>query len=55
MGAGQCIALIELGGGFRDSDNKKAFKAMNLNTPKVTAVSVSGGQKPARQRSQRRR
>jgi kumamolisin len=44
MGAGQCIALIELGGGFRDADNQKAFKAMNLNTPKVTAISVSGGQ-----------
>jgi hypothetical protein len=27
-GAVQCIARIELGGGFRDSDNKKAFKAM---------------------------
>ena len=44
MGAGQCIALIELGGGFRDGDNQKAFKAMNLKTPKVTAISVSGGQ-----------
>jgi len=44
MGAGQCIAIIELGGGFRDADNQKAFKAMNLKTPKVTAISVSGGQ-----------
>ena len=42
-GGGQCIAIIELGGGFRNSDNQKAFKAMNLTTPKVTAISVSGG------------
>ncbi len=42
-GAGQCIALIELGGGFRDTDNQKAFAAMKLKTPKVTAISVSGG------------
>jgi kumamolisin len=44
MGAGQCIGIIELGGGFRNSDNKKAFMAMGLNTPKITAISVSGGQ-----------
>lgn len=42
-GAGQCIAIIELGGGFRDTDNQMAFKAMNLPTPLVTAISVSGG------------
>jgi len=42
-GAGQCIAIIELGGGFRASDNQKAFKAMKLKTPKVVAISVSGG------------
>ncbi|THD80905.1 MAG: peptidase S53 [Phenylobacterium sp.] len=41
--ANQCIGLIELGGGFRASDNNRAFKAMGLPTPKVTAVSVSGG------------
>lgn len=43
MGKGQCIAIVELGGGYRDSDNKKAFKAMGLPTPKVLPVSVSGG------------
>jgi kumamolisin len=43
QGAGQCIALIELGGGFRTSDNQKAFEAMKLVTPKVTSISVSGG------------
>jgi kumamolisin len=44
MGAGQTIALIELGGGFRDSDNRTAFRAMHLDTPRVVPVSVSGGQ-----------
>ncbi|BAM93171.1 peptidase S53 propeptide [Bradyrhizobium oligotrophicum S58] len=44
MGASQCIAIIELGGGFRDSDNRKAFNAMDLMTPRITAISVSGGQ-----------
>jgi kumamolisin len=42
-GEGQCIAIIELGGGFRDSDNKLAFAAMGLQTPVVSAISVSGG------------
>ncbi|TYL98191.1 S8/S53 family peptidase [Bradyrhizobium rifense] len=42
-GAGQCIAIIELGGGFRDADNQMAFASMGLQTPVVTAISVSGG------------
>jgi kumamolisin len=43
MGAGQCIALIELGGGYRSSDNEHAFRAMGLKTPNVVSISVSGG------------
>jgi len=43
MGAGQCVALIELGGGYRDSDNEKAFRAMGLSPPTVVSISVSGG------------
>jgi kumamolisin len=43
MGKGQCIAIVELGGGYRDTDNKKAFGAMGLATPKVLPISVSGG------------
>lgn len=39
-GAGQAIALIELGGGFRASDTKMAFAAMKLKPPTVIAVSV---------------
>ncbi|HLG87542.1 MAG TPA: S53 family peptidase [Alphaproteobacteria bacterium] len=39
-GAGQTIALIELGGGFNDEDTKEAFKAMRLKPPTVIAISV---------------
>jgi kumamolisin len=42
-GAGQCIALIELGGGYTDADNQAAFSAMGLATPTVIAVPVDGG------------
>ena len=43
-GAGQCIGLVELGGGFLDSDTSAAFSAMGLAPPTVTAVPVDGGQ-----------
>jgi subtilase family serine protease len=42
-GKGQCIALVELGGGFTPSDTTAAFKAMGLAPPTVIAVSVDGG------------
>jgi kumamolisin len=42
-GKGQCIALIELGGGYTPSDTTTAFKAMGLAPPTVVAVSVDGG------------
>ena len=46
-GQGQCIALIELGGGYRPADLKKYFAALNMTTPQVTAVSVDhGGNRP---------
>jgi len=41
--AGQTIALIELGGGFRQADITAYFKSLGQKTPKVLAVSVSGG------------
>jgi len=41
--AGQCIGIIELGGGFRASDTEAAFGAMKLSPPELVAVSVSGG------------
>ena len=42
-GAGQCVAIIELGGGYRVSDLNTYFKNLGLKTPSVTAVSVDGG------------
>lgn len=42
-GSGQCIAIIELGGGYRTSDLNAYFRSLNLPAPKVTAVSVDGG------------
>lgn len=42
-GAGQCIALIELGGGFKQKDLKTYFKQLNIPLPKVTAISVDKG------------
>lgn len=40
--SGQCVGIIELGGGFTDADNQAAFKAMNLPVPKIVAVPVDG-------------
>ena len=40
--SGQCIGIIELGGGFTDVDNQAAFEAMNLAVPDILAVSVDG-------------
>jgi carboxypeptidase C (cathepsin A) len=40
--AGQCVALIELGGGFTGGDTEAAFDAMGLAPPEVVAVGVDG-------------
>lgn len=42
-GKGQCIAIIELGGGFRQADITAYFKSIGLKAPSVVAVSVDGG------------
>jgi kumamolisin len=44
-GKGECIALIELGGGYRARDIQHYFTSvLNVTPPKVTAISVDGGQ-----------
>lgn len=42
-GSGQCIGLIELGGGFRPADIDTYFSALGVAVPSVTAVSVDHG------------
>jgi kumamolisin len=42
-GHGECIAIIELGGGFRTADLQTYFSQLNISPPKVTAVSVDHG------------
>ena len=41
-GAGQTIAVIELGGGFSASDLNTYFGGLNIAVPSITAVSVDG-------------
>jgi kumamolisin len=43
-GAGQCVAIIELGGGFRPADLATYFTGLKVGSPKVSAVSVDHGQ-----------
>ena len=43
LGNGECIAIIELGGGYLDSDTATACAAMAVPVPKVIAVGVTGG------------
>jgi kumamolisin len=42
-GSGQCIAIIELGGGFRTSDLKTYFSELKIKMPTVKSISVDGG------------
>jgi len=42
-GAGQTIAVIELGGGYSDSDLDTYFGGLGIPVPSVTAASVDGG------------
>jgi kumamolisin len=41
-GAGECVALIELGGGFTPADLDTYFSGLGAFSPTVTAVSVDG-------------
>ncbi len=42
-GAGQTIAIIELGGGYRQADLTTYFQGLGLTAPAISAVSVDGG------------
>ncbi len=42
-GAGQCIGIIELGGGFQMDDLSNYFRSLNINQPQVISVFVDGG------------
>jgi kumamolisin len=42
-GAGQCVAIIELGGGFRAADLNTYFASLDVGSPRVSAVSVDQG------------
>ena len=42
QGEGQCIGIIELGGGFKRADLDTYFKAAGVPRPTVTSVSVRG-------------
>jgi kumamolisin len=41
-GAGQCIALVELGGGYRETDLQTYFQNLKIPLPAVKAVGVDG-------------
>jgi kumamolisin len=42
-GQGQCVGIIELGGGFRVADLQAYFQQLHLAQPQVVAVSVDHG------------
>ena len=42
-GSGECIALIELGGGYQPADLQTYFQGLKLPAPGVVAVGVDGG------------
>jgi kumamolisin len=42
-GTGQTIAILELGGGYRNSDLRNYFQQLGMTAPAVAAVSVDGG------------
>jgi len=42
-GSGQCIGIIELGGGYKTTDLNTYFKNLGLKAPTVKAISVDGG------------
>ncbi|MCC8394573.1 S53 family peptidase [Paraburkholderia sp. MMS20-SJTR3] len=47
-GAGQCVGIIELGGGYNTADLRSYFGALGVSMPSVKSVGVDqGGNKPS--------
>lgn len=42
-GQGECIAIIELGGGYRPADLRTYFAGLHITAPQVSSVSVDHG------------
>ncbi len=42
-GKGECVALIELGGGYNNQDLSTYFQQLGVSMPQVVSVSVDGG------------
>jgi len=42
-GSGQCIGIIELGGGYNSADLKNYFSSLGVGSPKVVSVGVDQG------------
>ncbi|MGH7642362.1 MAG: S53 family peptidase [Candidatus Dormibacteria bacterium] len=42
-GSGQCVGLVELGGGYRSDDVTKYFQGLDVPPPELVAVPVAGG------------
>jgi kumamolisin len=42
-GQGECIAIIELGGGYRTTDLQRYFTGLHISQPRVLAASVDHG------------
>ncbi|MFZ0961574.1 MAG: S53 family peptidase [Terriglobia bacterium] len=46
-GQGECIAIIELGGGYKTSDLSAYFQQLGIKEPQISAISVGGtGNRP---------
>jgi kumamolisin len=41
-GAGECIGILEFGGGYDTNDLNNYFQGLNMTAPPITAVSVDG-------------
>jgi kumamolisin len=50
-GKGQCIGVIELGGGYYKSDIESFFSSLKMPAPKITDVSVDGAKNSPAERA----